>query len=66
MFVMETITTIEFDWLDNSYLADDGTSYKTLEDIPEDLQHLVQPIPEVKKLKYIVNPRKHKKSTIYR
>jgi hypothetical protein len=54
---MESITTIEWDWLDNSFIADDGTCYKTIEDIPEDLQHLVQPIPEVKKQKYRVRVR---------
>jgi hypothetical protein len=62
---MESITTIEWDWLDNSFIADDGTCYKTIEDIPEDLQHLVQPIPEVKKQKYRVRVSKRSTSCPY-
>lgn len=47
----QSIEVIEWDDLDNSFVANDGTCYKTLEDIPEEFKDLVQPTPEIKPLK---------------
>jgi hypothetical protein len=39
---MDAQKTIKFDWLENRYVdSENGECYKTLEDIPQQLRHLV-------------------------
>jgi hypothetical protein len=37
----ETIEIIEYDFLENAYVDNIGNTYKTLDDIPTELRHLV-------------------------
>lgn len=47
----EDTYTIEWDYLEHRYIDDDGNMYKTIDDIPEEMQHLVKPIKPIKPLK---------------
>lgn len=44
----ENIMEITWDYLEDCYLDNEGNSYKTLEDIPQHLHHLVKPIKPIK------------------
>ena len=44
---MNNITFISWDWLENRYIDNLGTCYKTLEEIPQNYHHLVKPIKPV-------------------
>ncbi len=41
---MIKINYISWDWLENSYVANDGTMYRNIDDIPEDLKKFVRDV----------------------
>ncbi len=55
---IEQITEIEYDYLEDTFIDDCGNCYKTLEDIPKELHHLVKPIKPIGKLRLKIRGRK--------
>lgn len=43
-------TSIAWDELEQRYIDQDGNLYKTIDDIPESMRHLVKPIKPLKRL----------------
>ena len=54
----EDSKTIEFDDIEHRYIDNLGNIYKTIDDIPENIRHLVKPIKPIKPIK-LVKPFKH-------
>lgn len=44
------IGSIEYDYIEQCYIDEDGNTYKTIEDIPEDMRYLIKPLPLMKAL----------------
>lgn len=55
---MDTITYIEYDDIELRYIDNVGNMYKTVYDIPKEMQQLVKLIKPIKPIK-LVKPFKH-------
>jgi len=49
--VEQDIQVIDWDYLEHRYIDNVGNMYKTIDDIPEDIQHLAKPIEPIKPTK---------------
>jgi len=48
---MDKVQYIAWDWLESRYVDNLGNCYKTLEEIPEDIRHLVMPMKDMRPLR---------------
>lgn len=53
--VTEDIDNIEWDYLEDKYIDNQGNIYKTIEDIPENYRQYIKPIKPIKpfKVRYV-------------
>ena len=59
--IEEDVEIIEWDYIEDRFIDDCGNLYKSIEDIPEKYQHLVQPIKPLKPLRVRVHDASHHK-----
>lgn len=49
--IEKDIEVIEWDYLEHRYIDNIGNLYRTIDDIPENIRHLVKPIEPIKPFK---------------